>query len=39
VLYRLVQRDLVVDNSGYYSIAPFALGPVTDYLRKTRRLW
>jgi hypothetical protein len=39
VLYRLVQQDLVVDNSGYFSIAPFALGPVTDYLRKTRRLW
>ena len=39
VLYRLVQQDLVIDSAGYYSIAPFALRPVTDYLRKTRRLW
>jgi hypothetical protein len=39
VLYRLVQQDLVRDSAGYYSIAPFALGPVTDYLKKTRRLW
>jgi len=39
VLYRLVQQDLVIDNAGYYSIAPFALKHVTDYLRKTRRLW
>ena len=39
VLYRLVQQGLVRDTSYYYSIAPFALGPVTDYLKKTRRLW
>jgi hypothetical protein len=39
VLYRLVQQDLIIESSGYYRIAPFALGPVTDYLRKTRRLW
>jgi len=39
VLYRLVQQDLVIDSAGYYSIAPFALKHVTDYLRKTRRLW
>jgi len=39
VLYRLIQRDLVRDTAGYYRIVPFALGPVTDYLKKTRRLW
>jgi hypothetical protein len=39
VLYRLVQQGLVVDDAGYYSIPPFALGPVIDYLKKTRRLW
>jgi len=39
VIYRLVQQRLVRDSEGYYSIEPFALGPVTDYLRKTRRLW
>ncbi|WAC04371.1 MAG: hypothetical protein OS112_07830 [Methanoregula sp.] len=39
VLYRLVQQGLVSDSSGYYSIAPFALAPVTEYLKKTRRLW
>lgn len=39
VLYRLVQQGLIRDNMGYYSILPFALGPVTDYLKKTRRLW
>ncbi len=39
VLYRLVQQELVRDNAGYYSIEPFALGSVTDYLKKTRRLW
>jgi len=39
VLYRLVQQNLIEDHAGYYGILPFALGPVTDYLRKTRRLW
>jgi hypothetical protein len=39
VLYRLVQQDLVRDSAGYYSIEPFALRQVTDYLKKTRRLW
>ncbi len=39
VIYRLVQQRLVRDNTGYYSIEPFALGPVTEYLRRTRRLW
>jgi hypothetical protein len=39
VIYRLVQQGLVVDDAGYYSIPPFALGPVIDYLKKTRRLW
>ncbi|MEN6442695.1 MAG: ATP-binding protein [Methanoregula sp.] len=39
VIYRLVQRRLIQDHDGYYSIEPFAFGPVTEYLRKTRRLW
>lgn len=39
VLYRLAQQGLITDNAGYYSIPPFALGPVIDYLKKTRRLW
>jgi len=39
VLYRLVQQGLLRERAGYYSIAPFALGPATDYLKKTRRLW
>ena len=39
VLYRLVQQGLIRNDSGYYSILPFALGPVIDYLKKTRRLW
>jgi hypothetical protein len=39
VIYRLVQQRLVRESGGYYSIEPFALGPVTEYLRKTRRLW
>jgi hypothetical protein len=39
VLYRLLQQCLIRDDAGYYSIEPFALGPVTDYLKKTRRLW
>ncbi|MDO9549844.1 MAG: hypothetical protein Q7J03_02620 [Methanoregula sp.] len=39
VLYRLVQQGLIVDQTGYYRVDPFALGPVTDYLKKTRRLW
>ena len=39
VLYRLVQQCLIRDNAGYFSIEPFALGQVTDYLKKTRRLW
>ncbi|MDO8872846.1 MAG: ATP-binding protein [Methanoregula sp.] len=39
VLYRLIQQGLVRDDTGYYSIMPFALGPVTEYLKKTRRLW
>jgi len=39
VLYRLVQQGLIIDRDGYYSVEPFALGPVTDYLKKTRRLW
>ena len=39
VIYRLVQQRLVRDSTGYYSIEPFALGPVTEYLRRTRRLW
>lgn len=39
VLYRLVQQGLIREDAGYYRIEPFALGPVTDYLKKTRRLW
>lgn len=39
IVYRLVQQGLVRDSSGYYSIEPFALVPVIDYLKKTRRLW
>jgi len=39
VLYRLVQQGLVRDEAGYYSVPPFALGPVIEYLKKTRRLW
>jgi hypothetical protein len=39
VLYRLVQQGLVRDDAGYFGIVPFALGPVTVYLKKTRRLW
>jgi hypothetical protein len=39
VLFRLVQEGLVRDEAGYYSIPPFALGPVIEYLKKTRRLW
>ncbi|WP_321505024.1 hypothetical protein [uncultured Methanoregula sp.] len=39
VLYRLVQQGLVWNRAGYYNIEAFALGPVTDYLKKTRRLW
>ena len=39
VLYLLVQKGLVKDDAGYYSIPPFALGPVIEYLKKTRRLW
>lgn len=39
VLYRLVQQGVVTENAGYYSIPPFALGPVIEYLKKTRRLW
>jgi len=39
VLYRLMQQGLVQDDSGYYSIPPLALGPVAEYMEKTRRLW
>jgi len=39
IVYRLVQQGLVRDSNGYYSIEPFALVPVIDYLKKTRRLW
>lgn len=39
VLYRLVQQDIVREDAGYFSIPPFALGPVIEYLKKTRRLW
>jgi hypothetical protein len=39
VLYRLVQQGLVLETAGYYSIPPFALSPVIEYLKKTRRLW
>lgn len=39
VLYRLVQQRVVREDAGYYSIPPFALGPVIEYLKKTRRLW
>jgi hypothetical protein len=39
VLYRLAQQGLVRDDAGYYSVPPFALGPVIEYLKKTRRLW
>ena len=39
VLYRLEQQGLVRNDAGYYSIPPFAVGPVIDYLKKTRRLW
>jgi hypothetical protein len=39
VLYRLVQQGLIREDAGYYRVEPFALGPVTDYLKKTRRLW
>ncbi len=39
VLNRLVQQGLVSDDAGYYSIPPFALGPIIEYLKKTRRLW
>jgi len=39
VLYRLVQEGLVRNDDGYYSISAFALQPVAEYLKKTRRLW
>jgi hypothetical protein len=39
VLYRLVQQGLVMNNAGCYSIVLSALVPVTDYLKKTRRVW
>jgi len=39
VLYRLVQQGLARDDTGYYSIPPFALGPAIEYLKKTKRLW
>lgn len=39
VLYRLVQEGLVRNDDGYYSIPAFALEPVAEYLKKTRRLW
>ncbi|MEA5036958.1 hypothetical protein SDC9_39577 [bioreactor metagenome] len=39
VLYRLVQEGLVRNDDGYYSIPAFALQPVAEYLKKTRRLW
>ena len=39
VIYRLIQQGLVRDNDGYYAIEPFALASVSDYLKKTRRLW
>jgi len=39
VLYRLVQGGLVRNDDGYYSISAFALQPVAEYLKKTRRLW
>ncbi len=39
VLYRLVREGLVRNDDGYYSIPAFALEPVAEYLKKTRRLW
>jgi hypothetical protein len=39
VLYRLVLQGLAQNDAGYYSIPPFALGPVIEYLKKTRRVW
>ncbi|MDO9523203.1 MAG: hypothetical protein Q7J08_05760 [Methanocorpusculum sp.] len=39
VLYRLVQEELVGNDDGHYSIPAFALEPVAEYLKKTRRLW
>lgn len=39
VLYRLVQQGLLRDDAGYFSIPPFALGPVIEYMKRTRRLW
>nr|WP_319376535.1 hypothetical protein [uncultured Methanoregula sp.] len=39
VLYRLVQQGVVWESAGYYNVEALALGPVTDYLKKTRRLW
>ncbi|ABN06505.1 hypothetical protein Mlab_0329 [Methanocorpusculum labreanum Z] len=39
VLYRLVCEGLVRNDDGYYSIPAFALEPVAEYLKKTRRLW
>jgi len=39
VLYRLVQEGLVGNDDGHYSIPAFALEPVAEYLKKTRRLW
>lgn len=39
VLYRLVREGLVRNDDGYYSIPAFALIPVAEYLKKTRRLW
>ncbi|GAB6283858.1 MAG: hypothetical protein STSR0009_00570 [Methanoregula sp.] len=39
VVYRLFQQGLVQENDGYFKISPLLLKCVTDYLRKTRRLW
>ena len=39
VVYRLFQQGLVQENDGNFKISPLLLKCVTDYLRKTRRLW
>ncbi|MFA5415662.1 MAG: hypothetical protein WC295_09215 [Methanoregula sp.] len=39
VVYRLFQQGLVQEKDGYFKISPMLLKCVTEYLRKTRRLW
>jgi hypothetical protein len=39
VLYRLLQLGIVAENNGCYGIPPPLLKCVTEYLKKTRRLW